>query len=53
MARILDMHKKWMEEPAYRTAYEALEEEFELAAALIDARDLKTLPDNGSGEHGR
>jgi hypothetical protein len=38
MARILDMHRKWMEEPAYRRAYDALEEEFALAAAAIDAR---------------
>jgi len=38
MARILDMHEKWMEEPAYRAEYEALEEEFALAAAAIAAR---------------
>ncbi len=30
MARISDMHKKWMKEPKYRKAYEALEEEFVL-----------------------
>ena len=53
MARILDMHEKWMEKPAYRQVYEALEEEFALAAAVIDARNAKTLPDNGSREHGR
>ena len=32
------MHEKWMEKPAYREAHEALEEEFALAAAVIDAR---------------
>ncbi|MGA2589062.1 MAG: helix-turn-helix transcriptional regulator [Bryobacteraceae bacterium] len=37
MARILDMHKKWMKDPAYRKAYDALEEEFALASAVIDA----------------
>jgi heme-degrading monooxygenase HmoA len=37
MARILDMHKKWMEEPAYREAHEALEEKYALATAVIDA----------------
>jgi len=37
MARVLDLHEKWMEKPAYREAYEALEEEFALAAAAIDA----------------
>ena len=38
MARISDMHKKWMKEPKYRKAYEALKEEFVLASAVIDAR---------------
>ena len=36
MARISDMHKKWMKEPKYRKAYEALEEEFVLASAVMD-----------------
>jgi len=39
MARISDMHKKWMEEPRYRKAYAALEEEFVLASAAIDVRN--------------
>jgi ribosome-binding protein aMBF1 (putative translation factor) len=34
----LDLHKKWMKNPRYRREYEALEEEFSLAAALIGAR---------------
>ena len=40
MSRILvdDLHKKWMKDPEYRREYEALGEEFSLAAALIDAR---------------
>ena len=33
-----DLHKKWMKNPKYRRAYEALGEEFSLAAALIEAR---------------
>lgn len=33
-----DLHKKWMKNPKYRREYEALEEEFSLAAALIEAR---------------
>lgn len=37
------MHEKWMEAPAYRKAYEALDEEFVLAAASIDARSLQDL----------
>lgn len=33
-----DLHKKWMKNPKYRREYEALEEEFSLSAALIEAR---------------
>jgi transcriptional regulator with XRE-family HTH domain len=39
MVRIADMHKKWMKEPEYRKAYEALEGEFDLAKAVIEARN--------------
>ncbi len=38
MTRVRDLHKKWMEDPEYRTEYEQLEPEFELAQALIEAR---------------
>jgi flagellar biosynthesis chaperone FliJ len=37
-ATVDDLHKKWMKNPKYRREYEALEEEFSLAAALIEAR---------------
>lgn len=30
--------KRWMQDPEFRAAYDALEEEFALAAALIEAR---------------
>lgn len=43
MARITDMHKKWMKEAKYRKAYEALEEEFVLASAVIEARNRAGL----------
>lgn len=43
MARIAHMHKKWMKEPKYRKAYEALEEEFALASVVIDARNRAGL----------
>lgn len=33
-----DLHKNWMKDPTYRREYEALEEEFSLVAALIEAR---------------
>jgi transcriptional regulator with XRE-family HTH domain len=43
MARITDLHKKWMREPKYRKAYEALNEEFLLASAVIDVRNRAGL----------
>jgi transcriptional regulator with XRE-family HTH domain len=43
MARITELHKKWLKEPKYRKAYEALEEEFVLASALIDVRSRAGL----------
>jgi len=43
MARIAGLHKKWIKEPKYRKAYEALEEEFALAAAVIDVRNRAGL----------
>jgi transcriptional regulator with XRE-family HTH domain len=33
-----ELHAKWMREDAYREAYDALEDEFALAAAMIEAR---------------
>lgn len=38
MTQIRDLHTKWLEDPAYRVAYDAMEEEFALASALIEAR---------------
>ena len=43
MARITELHEKWMQEPKYRKAYEALEEEFVLAAAVMDVRNRAGL----------
>ena len=33
-----DLHERWLDDPEYKDAYDALEEEFSLAAALIEAR---------------
>jgi ribosome-binding protein aMBF1 (putative translation factor) len=38
VTRVRDLHERWMDEPAYRAEYEALEEEYQLARALIEAR---------------
>jgi transcriptional regulator with XRE-family HTH domain len=43
MARITDLHKKWLKEPKYRKVYEALDEEFALASAVIDVRNRAGL----------
>ncbi len=47
MARVAELHKKWMKQPKYRKAYEALEEEFVLASAVIDARNRAGLTQKG------
>jgi ribosome-binding protein aMBF1 (putative translation factor) len=41
--RISDLHKKWMKEPKYRKVYDALEEEFEFASAVLDVRNRAGL----------
>lgn len=38
MTRIKDLHAVWMRDSRYRKEYEALEEEFALAHAMIEAR---------------
>ena len=36
--RVDDLHRDWMKDSKYHREYEALEEEFSLVAALIEAR---------------
>jgi transcriptional regulator with XRE-family HTH domain len=43
MTKIAELHKKWMRDPDYRREYDALEEEFALASALIEARSQAGL----------
>lgn len=38
MKKISSLHRKWMKQPDYRREYEALEGEFALASAMIEAR---------------
>lgn len=38
MSKIKDLHKKWLRDPEYRHEYEALDDEFALASAMIDVR---------------
>lgn len=43
MTKIGKLHDKWMADPEYRAAYDALEKEFSLASALIAARSQAAL----------
>jgi ribosome-binding protein aMBF1 (putative translation factor) len=36
--RVDDLHAEWVKDPKYRREYKALEEEFSLTAAMIEAR---------------
>ena len=38
MTKLKDLHRRWSKEKDYKSAYDALGEEFELAKALIEAR---------------
>ncbi len=37
MTKVKDLHRKWMKEPGYKSAYDALDDEFQLAETLIEA----------------
>ncbi len=50
MARVADLHKRWMKEPKYRKAFEALEEEYVLASVVIDARNRAGLTQKALAE---
>jgi ribosome-binding protein aMBF1 (putative translation factor) len=43
MTKIRDLHKKWMKDTSYRQEYQALEEEFALAAEFAKARNRAGL----------
>ena len=43
MARISELHQKWMDEPKYQKAHADLEDEFALAKAVIAARNRSVL----------
>lgn len=38
-----ELHRKWSEDPAYRSAYDALEEEFALMSSVVEARTRSKL----------
>ena len=38
MTKVEQLHQQWLEEPEYKTAYEEMVFEFEIASAIIAAR---------------
>jgi len=38
MTKLKDLHRRWSKDGSYAAAYDALDEEFQLARALIEAR---------------
>jgi len=38
MTKVKDLHRRWIKEENYEAAYHALDKEFQLAQALIEAR---------------
>ena len=38
MTKVTDLQRKWMKEPDYKSAYAALDDEFQLEKTLIEAR---------------
>lgn len=43
MTKLNELHNKWLKNADYATAYEALEDEFSLASAMIAARSRAGL----------
>jgi transcriptional regulator with XRE-family HTH domain len=43
MSSVRTLHRKWMKDVSYRKAYKALEREFDLARAVIEARSRAGL----------
>lgn len=38
MTKVKDLHRGWLKDPKYKAEYESLDEEFQLARTLIEAR---------------
>jgi ribosome-binding protein aMBF1 (putative translation factor) len=38
MTKLKDLHRRWSKDERYKSEYDALDEEFQLARALIEAR---------------
>ena len=43
MTKLTSLHRKWSKDPAYKAAYNALEQEFALATTMAEARSRAGL----------
>ncbi len=43
MTKVNELHRKWLNDPSYKADFEAITEEFEIASAIIEARNLAGL----------
>lgn len=43
MTKVNELHRKWLNDPSYKADFEAITEEFEIASAIIKARNLAGL----------
>jgi len=43
MTKVSELHRRWSKDAAYKEAYDVLEDEFDLARALIEARTAAGL----------
>ncbi len=50
MKKVSTLHSKWMKDVQYRKEFEALDEEFALATAMIEARSRAGLTQNQLAE---
>jgi hypothetical protein len=50
MTKISELHRRWSKTAEYTHAYEAREEEFDLARTLIEARTVVSSPNEFEGD---
>jgi transcriptional regulator with XRE-family HTH domain len=43
MSKVKDLHRSWLKDPGYKAEYDRLDEEFQLARTLIEARNRAGL----------
>jgi len=51
MTKVKTLHRRWMREPDYTAAYRSLDDEFQLARTLIEARKRAGLTQSELARH--